>query len=296
MSGPDAKSAIHVALTFDDNFWAPAYAVARSICLTSKRRADVVIHFCHFGLSAEHKADLEKLKAEFPSTFLFYAMDENAEFAAICDKLPKGRRFPPVIYTRLMLNHVLPASVERVIYLDCDTMVLAPIERLYEQDMKGEPIAAVSDPFKLHIMMGRDMRSKQGIFDPADDYFNSGVLLIDLKRFAETDVPARLEQMRESGVLKRLYYDQDMLNLIFRGHWTTLEWRYNCLDPWFAHQALSPYIIHYTGHNRPWQIVNLVAFRNVYRHVMTNELYYRFWRHNLKLRWKRRFNRLIGRK
>jgi hypothetical protein len=45
-----------VALTFDDNFWAPAYAVARSICLTSKRREDVVIHFCHFGLSAEHKA------------------------------------------------------------------------------------------------------------------------------------------------------------------------------------------------------------------------------------------------
>jgi lipopolysaccharide biosynthesis glycosyltransferase len=87
-----------------------------------------------------------------------------------------------------------------------------------------------------------------------------------------------------------------MLNLLFRDRWTELEWRFNCIDPWFAQQALNPYIIHYTGHNRPWQILNLVAFRNVYRHVMTNALYYRFWRHNLKRRWAKRLSRLIGRK
>ncbi|MEQ1768603.1 MAG: glycosyltransferase family 8 protein [Devosia sp.] len=295
MSITPGQGAIHVALTFDDNFWAPAYAVARSICLTTKRRADVVIHFCHFGLSAEHRADLDTLAMEFPSTFMFHAMDENAEFARLVEQLPAGKRFPKIIYTRLMLDHVLP-DVERVIYLDCDTMVLAPIEHLYEQDMKDQPLAAVSDPFRLHIMMGRDMRSKKGIFDPADRYFNSGVLLIDLKRFAAIDVRARLAELRDNGILKRLYYDQDMLNLLFRDRWTELEWRFNCIDPWFAQQALNPYIIHYTGHNRPWQILNLVAFRNIYRHVMTNELYYRFWQHNFKRRWKKRFNRLIGRK
>lgn len=289
--------AIHIALTFDDNFWAPAYTVARSICLTTKRRAELVIHFCHVGLSAVHRADLDALAGEFAqSQFVFHAMDENAEFAAICAKLPQGKRFPSIVYTRLMLNHVLPPEVNRVIYLDCDTLVLAPIERLYEQDMKGQPIAAVADPFRLHIMMGRDIRSKAGIFDPADDYFNSGVLLIDLKRFAEIDVPGRLEELRAAGTLRRLYYDQDMLNLIFRGKWTELEWRFNCIDPWFAQQALNPYIIHYTGNNRPWHILNLVAFRNIYRHVMTNELYYRFWRHNLKRKWQKRLGRLLGRK
>ena len=38
MTGP-----IHIVLTFDDNFWAPAYAVARSICLSTRRR-DLVFH------------------------------------------------------------------------------------------------------------------------------------------------------------------------------------------------------------------------------------------------------------
>ena len=33
---------IHIALTFDDSYWAPAYATMRSICLTTRRRGDIV--------------------------------------------------------------------------------------------------------------------------------------------------------------------------------------------------------------------------------------------------------------
>ncbi len=35
---------LHIALSFNDKFWAPAYAVMRSICLTSTRRKDIVFH------------------------------------------------------------------------------------------------------------------------------------------------------------------------------------------------------------------------------------------------------------
>jgi lipopolysaccharide biosynthesis glycosyltransferase len=286
---------IHIALTFDDNFWAPAFAVIRSTSLSTKRRKDLVFHLGVHGLSPEHKADIDAIAVEHGPTLIYYDLAENTEFLRICGPLRASKRFPPVSYARLVLDRILPAGIERVIYLDSDTLVIAPIERLYEQDMRGMPIAAVSDPFGMHIMMGRDMRSKAGIFDPADRYFNSGVLLIDMPSYIAMDIPARLEELKQKNILEKLYFDQDMLNLIFHERWTALNWRFNTIDPWRAQQALGPYIVHYTGDNRPWYLFSLTPYHHMYRHTMGNELFYRFMRHRWKRFWKRRLNRLLGR-
>ena len=42
---------IHVVLTFDDNFWAPAYATMRSICLASRQRGNLTFHVCTTALT-----------------------------------------------------------------------------------------------------------------------------------------------------------------------------------------------------------------------------------------------------
>ncbi len=105
-------------------------------------------------------------------------------------------RFPPIVYARLALDKLLPPEVERFIYLDCDVMVCRPIELLYELDMGDKPIAAAFDPFHLGIKKGRDIRNKQTPFDTGDPYFNSGVLLIDLKRYADIrPAPARIRAL-----------------------------------------------------------------------------------------------------
>jgi lipopolysaccharide biosynthesis glycosyltransferase len=168
--------------------------------------------------------------------------------------------------------------------------VLSPIERLFEWDLEGRTIGAVSDPVRMVNMMGRDIRHKTGIFESTDPYFNSGVLLIDVARFAAATVPARIEEFRRTGVLEKLYFDQDMLNLIFRDDWTELPWRFNVMDPRVAHQSMRPYILHYTGRARPWHLYSTVAHRRTYRHVMTNELFYRYMRH----RWARSLKRVVG--
>ncbi|RYE08367.1 MAG: glycosyltransferase family 8 protein [Hyphomicrobiales bacterium] len=296
MSADNSTGPIHIVLTFDDNFWAPAFAVMRSACLSTKRRTDLRFHLCVDGISAEHKADLDVITTEFGATLIYYDLTESADFQRICGTLRRSRRFPAISYARMVVDKILPPDVERVIYLDCDTFVLQPIERLYNQDMKGMPIAGVADPFAMHIMMGRDMRSKKGIFDPADPYFNSGVLLIDIAGFKAADIPARLEELRAQDILKRLYFDQDILNLIFRHRWTALNWRFNTIDPWRAQQAMGPYIVHYTGDQRPWHLVSLAPYHHMYRHTMTNELFYRFMRARWKRYWLKKLNRLIGRK
>ena len=273
---------IHIALTFNDAFWAPAYAVMRSVCLASPRRADMVFHLCHDGLSAEHASVLDTIADEFGARLAYHPLREDERFRSMARDLPVGRRFPSVVYARLLLDLIVPPEAERVIYLDCDTMLLDDIAALHEVDLGGKALGAVRDGWALFNKNGRDAREKRDIFDPASPYFNSGMLVIDLARFAAADIPGRLAELRAAGVLEKLYYDQDMLNLIFAGDWVELDWRWNVIDPRMAHQALHPKLLHFTGEQRPWSlfagIFQTVAFGRLYRHVMTNDVFYRFWR------------------
>jgi len=267
---------MHVALTFNDRYWALAYTVMRSICLTTKRRQDVVFHLCHTALTSDHAAALDRIPDEFGATLLHYDPEQNAAFGDLVATLRKSERFPPIVYARLILDKLLPADIDRVIYLDCDVMVCQPIEMLHDIDMGGKPIAAVFDPFHLGLKKGRDIRLKQTPFDTGDRYFNSGVLLIDLKRYAAVDLPAKIHAMAESGVLNNLFFDQDLLNLVFLNNWQPLDWHFNLLDPRPTHEPLQPVIVHYTGHRHPWNIFSGTAFHRLYRHVMTNDIYYTY--------------------
>lgn len=267
---------MHVALTFNDKYWALAYTVMRSICLTTTRRKDVVFHLCHTALTPDHAAVLDRIPDEFGATLVHYDPEQNAVFADLVATLRKSDRFPSIVYARLILDKLLPADVGRVIYLDCDVMVCQPIEMLYDIEMGDKPIAGAFDPFHLGLKKGRDVRLKQTPFDTGDRYFNSGVLLIDLKRYAAADLPAKIRAMAESGVLANLFFDQDLLNLVFVNNWQPLNWRFNVLEPRPLHEPMHPIIVHYTGHRHPWNIFSNTAFQRLYRHVMTNDIYYTY--------------------
>ena len=88
---PPADRAIHIALCFDDNFWAPAYAVMRSACLSSPRRKDLVFHLCEMAVTPEHKRDLDGIADEFGATVHYYDLAQNSEFKRICGPLPSTR-------------------------------------------------------------------------------------------------------------------------------------------------------------------------------------------------------------
>ena len=280
-------SPIHIALTFDDNFWAPAYATMRSICIASHRRTDLVFHLCHRPLSEEHIADLKKIETEYGASLVWYDLESDARFLEIIGKARYHKRTTNIVYARLMFDRLLPETVKRLIYLDCDMYVRAPIEELYEIDMEGHPVAAVRDPYSFHIIGDTDMRRNLDLFDLADLYFNAGLILIDMEGWRAADIPTRLATAIDDGTMDRIYYDQDFLNLVFKHDWKRLDQMWNVLNPRGPHEAFDPKLLHYTGPRKPWHLVSGVAFSRVYRHVMTNELFYRYFRFRLKKRLKR---------
>ncbi|SFV38852.1 Lipopolysaccharide biosynthesis protein, LPS:glycosyltransferase [Devosia crocina] len=285
-------SSLDIVLAFDDNFWAPAYAVMRSICLSTHRRQDLVFHLLHLPLLAEHKRDLEAITGEFGAKIAWHPLDGMELFDVFVADMPASAQWPKVVYARLLLADILPEAVSRVLYLDCDMLVRAPIERLLEADLGGMPLGAVQDSLHPFIMGRRDMRQNSGIFDLADPYFNSGMLVVDLAQWRAIDVKSEVALIAGKGWLDRLYYDQDVLNLVFRNRWHKLDWRWNTMDAHPAHEALDPHILHFTGKNRPWAlwagILRTTAYARWYRHVMTNDLFYRFARHRWGRWWRKR--------
>lgn len=285
---------IHIALCFDDNFWAPAYAVMRSACLTTAMPNGLHFHLCHDGLAAAHQAELDDIVREFGAQISHYPLDSHADLAAISERLPMTRRFRRIIYARLLLDKILPADIERVLYLDSDTMAAGDVAKVWNTNLSGHTLGAVSDSMRLFNMYGRDLREKRDLFTPAMPYFNSGVLLIDLVRFSAANIEERLGELGRAGALERLYYDQDILNLIFKEDWQPLDWRFNIVDPHMAHQAMEPVILHYTLQARPWTLraglFRTIAFARLYRHVMTNRIFYIF----LRQRWIRFWRARLG--
>jgi len=284
---------IHVALAFDNNFWAPAYTVMRSICFHTREHAQVEFHLCEYNISDKHRADLDQIAEEFGAKLHHYDVLQLDSFRHAEAMLPaRGNLLHSVIYARMLLDHFVPKTLKRIIYLDCDTMVACPIEELFDVDLAGHAVGAVFDAQSMKAKMGYDIKGKGDIFKPTDDYFNSGVLVIDLEKFRKADIPARMRGFETSGIINRLYYDQDMLNLIFGGDWHKMHWRYNVIDPRPPHEALQPKILHFTGGRKPWKLLSRVAFASTYRHMMTHSLYYRYMRFRIMRRLSAPFRKL----
>jgi lipopolysaccharide biosynthesis glycosyltransferase len=288
MTTPDR--ALHIALAFDENFGPPAYATARGICLSTRRRADLVFHLCHPGLSGETMALLEMIATEFGAALVHHNVADDPDFRHFASSLPHTRYISEVMYARLLLGRIVDPSIKRIVYIDCDILVRAPIEGLVEQDLAGRPLGAIRDPQTPLPGNSRDIRQLREIHDPADPFFNSGVLVIDLDQWRRMDVIATLLALQEKGTLERLNNDQHILNYLFKNSWAQIDPAWNTFAVGKVVELLDPKAVHYTGLSKPWNLISFVPFHRLYRHVMTNEVFYRYMRQ----RWARSLKARLG--
>ncbi len=167
-------------------------------------------------------------------------------------------------YLRFLAPEFLPPSAARVIYLDCDTVVLADLRPLWQLDLKGKAVGAALD--FTWDPDGTEPRRLAGLgIEPGHIYVNSGVLLIDLERWRRDDIGRRL--MEWAAAQRELrFHDQDALNAVLQGDIQLLDCRWNlqarmyqlprrAFPEEFAHTRearRAPAILHYTTANKPW--------------------------------------------
>ncbi|WP_304450684.1 glycosyltransferase family 8 protein [Nocardiopsis sp. YSL2] len=175
-------------------------------------------------------------------------------------------------YLRMLLPRILP-EVGRVLYLDADLLVLGDLREVLNADLHGACIGAVRDPANPAYRFGKAMPGWEELGIPGDrEYFNSGLMLIDLERSREEGLFERGFRFVEECPQHIRLWDQDALNWAADDRWERFpaEWNafpFSALNrtPWIRYKAeeLMPMerllavedgarVLHFASPAKPW--------------------------------------------
>lgn len=172
------------------------------------------------------------------------------------DDLPLGNRhFSIEMYYRLLAQFLLPADMERVLWLDADIVVRRDLYPFYSQDFCGKLLCACPDKSQNGPeIIG--IKEKVGL---AEDhiYFNSGVLLLNLAALRIETTQEGIVGLASSLADRLTYPDQDILNVLYAGRVKYCPWqKYNyqvLYERKLPAEMLEDIVIlHYVGETKPW--------------------------------------------
>lgn len=200
-------------------------------------------------------------------------------FAEIADERVAELRvhgyFTSAMWYRILLPELLP-DVERVLYLDADTIAMAPIAPLWDVDLDGALVAAVTNVFEPW----RGTEHTDALDLDQDAYFNSGVLLLNLAEMRRSGTTEEIRRVAAERSEQLLWPDQDVLNLVLGSRRVPLHPRYNAMNSVllfdnaadvFGQEAVeearaAPAIRHFEGPgaNKPWERACTVPHRDAW--------------------------------
>lgn len=197
---------------------------------------------------------------------------------AIFDGFPETSRYPKQIYYRLAAPLLLPRTLDRILYLDVDLVVINALTELYQTDFEGNYYVACSH---VKEFLTRFNQLRLGVEDVP--YINTGVMLMNLPLLRQN---LTMEQLRETAQKKMHMFmlpDQDLLTVMHGEHIKLADtMRYNLSDRLLAAYNANPQnrpldldwvranavVIHYYGKNKPWK-ENYMGILDVFYHEIT---------------------------
>jgi lipopolysaccharide biosynthesis glycosyltransferase len=254
-------------------------------------------HLLHFQLTEDQLLPFHLSLEDIPCPVEFHRIDERV-----------GRRVDEPgfgYWGRLWLMDVLPASIDRVLYLDSDMLCCADLRPLWETDIDECFAAVVQDPgTRVHGCEQSLAKSAAefGFEPPAErSYFNSGMLFLNLPRCREIGLLKIVEETFRGHYNDLRFWDQDALNLIFREQVVYLSPEWNLVESihLFEHwdfelyqefpeprQYFFPRLRHFSGKMKP---------DGPYARASEAELFYRYldqtawkgWRSKESSKWYR---------
>ena len=291
-SKPDThKEIVSVVIASDNNYVAHLGALITSIIdnFSSERFLDLII--LDGGISEYNKKLLTRLM-NYNSNIQF--LELSSEFSNQSTHM----HFSKATFYRLILDKLI-LDRKKVLYIDCDTIVLDDLSKLFDIDLGNNAIGAVYDYIMHHFcqmgipsidftggLKSKDYLQKYVGLCDWDKYFQAGVILFDLDKMRRMDLS---DVMIKSLLDKRYWFlDQDILNKYFLGKVTYLEPSWNVVN--CGHEIYdglsekqikelqvaenSPKIIHYAGYEtKPWNNRN-AKFGEYYFYYLRKTFWY----------------------
>ena len=224
------------------------------------------IYILHAGLSPEIIEEITRLQSvNFPISFV----DVSSKIKGLKEILCLRDYFTIATYYRLVIPEIF-TEYDKVLYLDSDTVALSDVAELYDTDLGnnfigGAMCGTVSsfEEYRQYAYHFLGIHYK--------DYFNAGVILMNLKAMREEKFFDRFIEVAK--VLKcRVAQDQDYLNYLCKGRAMILgeEWNKMPVEKEYYH---NPKILHYNLTMKPWHYENVRYDEHFWYYAKKTEYY-----------------------
>ncbi len=212
--------------------------------------APISFHILSDALSDESKENI--VKSAYPNNVKFYQIDHSdfKKFDVVLEHLSLAACY------RYIISKLCP-NIDKAVYLDCDLIVLGNLAEIFRENLNGLYAAVVEDYVRQSHVRSLGLSR----------YFNSGVLLLNLKKIRSDNLMPEFFRISTELSGKSKYLDQDVLNLAFNEKVLWLHPKWNASSPIFRkvpNEAASsellfkactePAIVHFTGPDKPWKI------------------------------------------
>lgn len=264
----ESNSRYNIVYASDDGFAEVMGVSILSLFENNQEAEDIRITILDSGISDINKQKVEEVCQRYhrplPRWIKATDIEEHLEMSVKTDRGSIAQ------YARIFLTDIFDESVKRVLYLDCDTLIVDSIYELWNIDLKGNTIAALKDAFSKYYRKNVDL-------EPNDIMFNSGVMLINLDKWRNDRVEDKLASFIKKKNGKVQQGDQGALNAVLSKNTRVLETKFNMVSIFYdlAYKDIllyrkpvdfysieeinsgkkNPVIIHYTSsfyNRRPW--------------------------------------------
>lgn len=261
----------NICLASDDNYSKYTGTTIASILKNAEKDENIIFHIIDGGISEENKMNILNLKNIKKCDIFFYQPDLE-KFKKIFSRGKRNVVNSPAAFYRLSIPSLL-SHVDKVLYLDSDTIVNKSLSGLFEIDLDNY-LALVREEVKCQ-QSGEKYKKRLKI--PLDSiYFNSGVLMINNKLCIKENIEQKCYDYFFENYKYIDYQDQDILNYAFNGRTKSIKYTYNFF-------ALGGYeeinnlddisIMHYASRTKPWSnyCPNLIFVEEYWKYFMLTD-------------------------
>jgi len=250
-----SESTIHVACAADADYVQPMATMLRSLFANADPIRAIRVHALDGGIGEQDKAKIAESCGQRGSIHWIQASDSRFPGA------PLWGRMPVSTYYKLLIADRLPMELDKVVWLDCDMVVLGDVSRLWDHDLAGRHALAAQDAVVPQVSSGSGVAAWQELGLPATaSYFNAGVMMINLALWRRDRVALRALEYVRAHRDRVCFLDQEGLNAVLAGLWGELDprWNHNVSIPTPSTRGRSgaegdPWIVHYAGNLKPWR-------------------------------------------
>lgn len=246
----------NITCNTDDNYIQHCMAMLCSLFENNKDK-HFHVYILTSSLSSENIDSIKLLFDKYKQEMFFPIINE-----ALLDgvQFRKNRPLSKAAYYRLLLSSVL--NVDKVLYLDCDMIILGDISELYNIDLTNYSLAACLDPMPFNNEHRMQLNLSVG-----SKTFCSGIMLLNLQYWRQNNSESLLLSFAKKKREPVYLHDQDVLNFVFNNSWFILppKWnrtpmakgiydvRYKYYD--YYDNYNNPMVYHYCSDVKPWENV-----------------------------------------